>query len=332
MRLITHLPLLAIIIAGLQLGCEEDVEKQTLKEARQAVKASQYDLALKKFKALLELAPDNYNGLWGIADVYGKQGNVIEQEKMLNKILENEEYKKSFSRILMPALEQNYVMQGNNLLGADVKKAEAFYRKALELNKKNALANSNLAELLMNRGDAAQRAGKYQVADDSFRAAIKLRITSKLRKKLKKRAELSEFFVQRATVLPIFEKVKANLIKAGQYDPKTKQFKISIEEKFDAPKKKSANEKALIQRQGIMKLLNSITDLVWTIAAKKRPADAAPIELKASLLKGLAKGQDLSKKGKTYTYKASVGIARDALLFHVIDVNAGEYKKVKATK
>ena len=53
MRLITHLPLLAIIIAGLQLGCEEDVEKQTLKEARQAVKASQYDLALKKFKALL---------------------------------------------------------------------------------------------------------------------------------------------------------------------------------------------------------------------------------------------------------------------------------------
>ena len=169
MRLFTHLPLIAIVIAGLQLGCEEDVQKQTLKEARQAVKASQYDLALKKFKALLELAPDDYNGLWGIADVYGKQGNVIEQEKMLNKILENEEYKKSFSRILMPALEQNYVMQGNNLLGADVKKAEEFYRKALELNKKNALANSNLAELLMNRGDAAQRAGKYQLADDSFR-------------------------------------------------------------------------------------------------------------------------------------------------------------------
>ena len=54
-------------------------------------------------------------------------------------------------------------MQGNNLLGADVKEAEAFYRKALELNKKNALANSSLAELLMNRGDASQKAGQFRL-------------------------------------------------------------------------------------------------------------------------------------------------------------------------
>ena len=81
-----------------------------------------------------------------------------------------------------------------------------------------------------------------------------------------------------------------------------------------------------------MKLLNSITDLVWKIAGKKRTDDVAPIEFKASLLKGLAKSQELSQKGKKYKYKASVGIARDALLFHVIDVKAGEYKKIKAKK
>ena len=189
--------LLISIFATLMIGCEDDTQKLTLKDARKAVKASQYDLAVKKFKELLQLAPDEYNGLWGLADVYGKQGNYVEQEKLLDQILANEEYKKSFSKILLPALEENYVMQGNNLLGADVKKAEAFYRKALELNKKNALANSSLAELLMNRGDASQKADQFQAADESFREALKLRISSSLRKKLKKRAELSEFFVQR---------------------------------------------------------------------------------------------------------------------------------------
>ena len=319
--------LLISIFATLIIGCEDDTQKLTLKDARKAVKASQYDLAVKKFKELLQLAPNEYNGLWGLADVYGKQGNYVEQEKLLDQILANEEYKKSFSKILLPALEENYVMQGNNLLGADVKKAEGFYRKALELNKKNALANSSLAELLMNRGDASQKASQFQAADDSFREALKLRISSSLRKKLKKRAELSEFFVQRATILPEFKKLEAALVKEGLFDSKAKRFTVQLETEIAGGKAKGAEAAAEARRAGVLALVNKLTDLVWRISGKPRAADSAPIEFKTTVLKGFAKNQSLAKKGKGFTYKASVQVARDALLFHVIDVKAGQYKK-----
>jgi tetratricopeptide (TPR) repeat protein len=329
MRTTIFLSLVAVLTASLTLGCEEDTQKVTLREARTAVKASQYDLALKKFKEFLAMAPDDYNGMWGMADVYGRQGNVVEQEKMLNQILSNEEYKKSFSRVLMPALEQNYVMQGNNLLGSDSKKAEAFYRKALTLNKKNALANSNLAELLLNRGDGAQKAKKYQLADDSFRAAIKLRIPGKLRKKLKKRAELSEFFVNRNSVMPRFEKVKKELVDGGQYDVKTKEFVVSAEVAVEgAPGKKNPNFEGQALRAAYMGLLSNLTDLTWKVAGKARPADVQMIKFSRSHLKGLAKNQKLEKKGrKKYLSQLSVRVARDVVLFHVIDIDEGRIKK-----
>ena len=120
--------LLISIFATLIIGCEDDTQKLTLKDARKAV-MSQYDLAVKKFKELLQLAPNEYNGLWGLADVEGKQGNYVEQENFSTKFSQTRNTRRASQRFL-PALEENYVMQGNNLLGADVKKAGVLPKSA----------------------------------------------------------------------------------------------------------------------------------------------------------------------------------------------------------
>ena len=79
----------------------------------------------------------------------------------------------------------------------------------------------------MNRGDASQKAGQFQAADDSFREALKLRISSSLRKKLKKRAELSEFLSNGH--LPEFKKLEAALVKEGLFDSKAALHRIETE-------------------------------------------------------------------------------------------------------
>ena len=330
MRSTILLSLVAILACAFTTGCEEDKQKIALREARKAIKSSQYDLALTKFKEFLVLAPNNYNGLWGMADVYSRQGNVKEQEKILNQIMSNARYAKNHARVLKPALEQNYVMQGNSLLGADVKGAEGFYRKALGLNKKNASANANLAELLMNQGDSAQKAAKYKVADSAFREAIKLRITSKLRNKLKKRAELSAFFIQRDSVMPRFKKVEKELIDAGRYDPKKREFIVAIEVDVEGypGNKRDPDFEMRAKNHGRIALLNALNAVVWKVAGKERPADVASLNFSVKHLKGFGKNQGLVEKGKRkYAYKMAIRVARDAVLFHVIDIDEGRTKK-----
>jgi len=330
MRSTVLLSLFAVLTSLLSLGCEEDKEKSTLHDARKAVKASQYDLALTKFNEFLALAPDDYNGLWGVADVYARQGKFKEQETVLEKIMSNETYKKMHSRVLLPAMEKCYVEQGNQLLGADTAKAEAFYRKALTLNKKNALANANLAELLMNRGDAAQKGKNHKLAEASFSEAIALRISSRLRNKLKKRKNITDIFIRRDSVMPRLEKVQKTLISDGQYDPKKREFIVNIEQDVEGypGNKKDPDFELRAKNNGRIALLEALNALVWKVSGKKRPENLESIQFKVGHLKGLAKNQGLVKKGKRkFAYKMGVRVARDVVLYHVTEIDQGLIKK-----
>jgi tetratricopeptide (TPR) repeat protein len=330
MRSTILLSLLVALTTLLNFGCEEDKEKSTLHDARKAVKASQYDLALTKFTEFLVLAPDDYNGLWGVADVYSRQGNFKKQETVLNKIMDNAEYKKMHSRVLLPALEKCYVEQGNTLLGVDITKAEEFYRKALTLNKKNALANANLAELLMNQGDTAQKNKNHKLAESSFSEAISLRISTRLRNKLKKRKNITDIFIRRDSVMPRLEKVKQALVAAGQYDPKKREFIVNIEKDVEGypGNKKDPDFEMRAKNHGRIALLEALNDLVWKVSEKKRPENVGSIQFKVGHLKGLAKNQELVKKAKKkYAYKMGVRVARDVILYHVTEVDQGLIKQ-----
>ena len=95
--------LLISIFATLMIGCEDDTQKLTLKDARKAVKASQYDLAVKEVQKLLQLAPNEYNGLWGLADVYTarklRRAGKTSRPNSRKRGIQEELLKDSFARL-----------------------------------------------------------------------------------------------------------------------------------------------------------------------------------------------------------------------------------------
>ena len=81
---------------------------------------------MKHYQAVLKLDENDYNARWGVADCYERKGQWVEQEKALQDILKNEQWKKDYAGVIMPALENNYRRQPTTSSAPTLKRQKSF--------------------------------------------------------------------------------------------------------------------------------------------------------------------------------------------------------------
>ena len=82
------------------------------------------DTAMKHYQAVLKRDENDYNARWGVADGERK-GQWVEQEKRWD-ILKNEQWKKDYAGVIMPALENNYRRQADYIMAPTLKRQKSF--------------------------------------------------------------------------------------------------------------------------------------------------------------------------------------------------------------
>ena len=287
---------------------------------RKAAKNKAYDEALKHFDEALAADPNDFNALWGKADVHRRDNNLPEQAKQLERIMGTPAVAEKHGAVVKPALETNYKMQAEAVVATQTDKAEAFLRKAIALRAKSE-ANLTLAQLLMRRGDGALKEQKFADADKHYKAALELRLNRRLRAQLTGKAEIAGFMSFRAAFLPRFEHVKAELVTAGIYDEKNAIFVIEAEASLADLDKKAETFEKDAAKEGLVAVTSSIVDLTFKVAGKVKP-EGARIAYGASLVTVIEKG--FGPRRKTYRYKVS--IPEDAVFEKVQVVDKGEFK------
>ncbi|MCB1127325.1 MAG: tetratricopeptide repeat protein, partial [Verrucomicrobiae bacterium] len=217
-------------------------------DGRKAAVAGQYDEAIKNFDEALKLDANDYNALWGKADVYQRQGNLLEQQKVLEKL--NADAYKEYGGVVKPALEDNYRKQAEAIMGGNPDQAEALLRKAIDINKKSD-AHQTLAEILERKGDEALKKGDFATAATTFEAAQQLRIAKKMRSKLQGKGEIASFLAFKKSFMPKFDAMKGAPNEAGVhviteqavYDPKEKVFVVQAVHQLGRTEPKTDEEK-----------------------------------------------------------------------------------------
>ena len=260
------------------LGCESGPDH--LREGRLAVKAQNFEQAIKHFDDALKADPDDYHAMWGKADAYRRDNSLGKQAGVLEAISTNKEHMEKYAGVVKPALETNYRKQAQALADTDAKKA-GFLQKAIALDKKSE-ANGALATLLSKRGDAAFSAKNFKEAEKAYSEAVKLRISRKLRKMLKGKTSIASFKAFIKDFQPRFDKVRKELEDSKVYDDKTKTFFIEaggeVEGKGDEEGYEAAAEKT-----GLAAVTVALNDLTWKVAGKARP-EGASVDYSASVV------------------------------------------------
>ncbi len=303
-------------------ACDAGKEKH-IALGRKAAKNQAYDEALKHFDEALALDGNDFNALWGKADVHRRDNNLGEQAKALEKIIGMAKIAEKHGAVVRPALETNYRMQAEAVMGSLPDKAEEYLRKAIALRKKSD-ANLVLAQLLMRRGDDALKKLDFGGAEKAYQTALKLRLNRRLRAQLKGKAEISSFMTFRSAFMPRFDRVKAELVEAGVYDEKKQEFVVTGEADLADFDKKSETFEKDADQAGLVAVTDAIIDLTFKVAGKVKP-EGARIAYGASLVTVVEKG--FGTKRKTFQYKIS--IPEDAVFekVQVIDKNEFEIKK-----
>ncbi len=132
------------------VGCDAGIEKH-ITAGRKAAKAQDFKAAQAAFDEALKMDATNFAALWGKADAFRREGALPQQAEQLEKLLKIEAHKKRH-HIMREALEQNLRKQADGVAGSDAAKAEALYRRCIDLNKKSE-ANVLLGKMLMSQGD-----------------------------------------------------------------------------------------------------------------------------------------------------------------------------------
>lgn len=310
----------AVCAAGV-LACESG--ENHILEGRKAVQSQNYDKALKHFDDALAAEPDNYHALWGKADVYRRDNNLAKQAEVLEAISKNAGHMERYAGVVKPALETNYRKQAQALADTDAKKEE-YLRKAIDLDKKSE-ANNSLATLLSKRGDAAFREGKFKDAENDFEAAIKLRISRKVRNTLKGKAQIASFKAFIAEFQPRFDAVRKELEEAKIYDDKTKTFFIEATAEIEGDPKEEGYEKNA-EIAGLAAVTVALNDLTWKVAGKTRPENAL-VTYSASVVSIVEKGFSRpATRKEPALYKFRISVPADALFEQVQRVDKGEFK------
>ncbi|MGK0359820.1 MAG: hypothetical protein ACI9U2_002126 [Bradymonadia bacterium] len=307
------------------LGCESGPNH--MDEGRAAMKAQDYEKAIKHFDDALKADPDDYHAMWAKADTYRRDsnlGNLAKQAEMLEAISKNKGHMERYAGVVKPALETNYRKQAQALADTDAKKAE-YLQKAIDLDKKSE-ANSALATLLSKRGDAAFSAKDFKGAEKAYAAAVELRISRKMRKMLKGKASIADFKAFIKDFQPRFDKVRKELEESKVYDDKTKTFFIEAGGEVDG-KRDDEGYEAAAEKTGLAAVTVALNDLTWKVAGKARP-EGASVAYSSAVVTIVDKGFAKKKKKKDPTiYKFRISVPADAVFEKVQIVDKGEFKK-----
>ncbi len=312
----------ACLGALLSTGCAEGKE-EFIAKARREARNQNYEEALKYFEKVLEVAPGDYNALWGIADVHQREGNLVKQAAMLEKIMAEEKLAKDYAGVVKPALEENYNRQGMLFAGADRAKSEAFYRKALKVNKKSE-ANQGLFKLLSGNGDNALKKKQFKAAAEAFNGAAKLRISRKDRAKVKGKAEIAEFFAFKQEFQPRFAKLKQAFIDEKIYNEAERMFLLPVRAEIDTEGVKKPDYAALVKAQRKKMVIDALSTLTWRIAEKERP-EGAYVNYPNAVWDVIERPK-MEKAGRKMFYSIGIAVAEDAVFEQVANVDKGAVK------
>lgn len=298
-------------------------------EGRKAAKLGDYPAALKHFDEALKADPDDYNALWGKADIYQREGNLLEQQKLLEQL--NTEPYKEYAGVIKPALEDNYRKQAEAIMGGNPDQAEQLLRKAIDINKKSE-ANQTLAEVLERKGDEALRKQDFKTAAAAFEAAKDLRIARKMRSKLEGKLEIASFKAFKDEFSPRFKAAIGEPNEAGVhvvtersiYDPKEGMFTVEAIANLGRDEPKTDEEKETAAKQGLYEVTQALADLSWKMAGTERP-EGAMVSYSREVVEVVAQGLDRDKRDWIYGFR--IKVPEDAVIEQVQVIDKGEFKK-----
>lgn len=323
--LVSCMALLALVLIGCQGGSD------AVSEGRKAARMGEYDKALVHFDEAIKADPNDYNALWGKADIYQRQGNLLEQQTLLEKL--NTAEFKEWGGVVRPALEENYRKQAEAIMGGNPDQAEVLLRKALEVaTSKSSGANQTLAELLERRGDSALGKGEFQKAADAFEQATKLRISAKMRSKLQGKGEIASFMAFKKTFEPKFKAAIGEpndkglhvVTERAVYDPKTKMFTLEAVHQIGRKEPKEDAEKEEAQKAALYEVTQALADLSWKLAGTERP-EGAMVSYSREVVE--VEQQGMGKDGRDFIYGFRIKVPEDAVIEQVQVIEKGEFKK-----
>lgn len=301
-------------------GCDQGEDH--ILEGRKAVKAGNFEKAIEHFDNALKANPSSYDAMWGKADAYRRDNNLVKQAEVLEQISANKDMMEKFAAVVTPALETNYRKQAGSMEDTDAKK-EGLLRKAIEINKKSE-AHATLATLLTKRGDDALKAQKWADAATAYKQALELRIARKEKSKLQGKIEVAEFkqFVD-GFITSRFDPMKAELVQAGAYDEKTKTFFVDAEGEVEG-KPGDEGYEANAERSGLVAVTEALNNLTWKVAGKERP-EGATVGYSEAVVEIVEKG--FTDKKKPATFRFRLALPQDALFEQVQKLDRGEFRK-----
>jgi tetratricopeptide (TPR) repeat protein len=307
------------LVATALVGCADN--KSDIAKGRKFAQMGNYAEAHKAFDVALAAKSDDYNALWGKADTFRREGNLAEQATLLEQVMANEDLKKSYAGVVIPALEENYRKQAERSSG-DEAKAEAFLRKAIAIKRKSD-ANVTLAKLLDKRAKAQLAKKDYKATLATIDSALKLRMPKKLRRRMKAQIGVVQFLAFKKDFEPRWATIEPKLTEAKLYDAKTDTIFAEVEVEVDG-KPKDENYEANAQKKALIAVTVALSDLSWMVAGKPRP-EGASVSYEAALVSVVEKGFTKQKKPKTYKFRISM--PRDAVIEKAGEIDRGEFKK-----
>ena len=313
---------LALLGTTAVTGCADN--KNAIAQGRRAAQRGDYPEAHKQFDDALSKDADDYNALWGKADVYRRENKLAEESQMLERIAAKEDLLKTYGGVVKPAMELNYRKQAEVAAANAPDKVEGLLRKALGVNDKSEDANRRLVELIANRAGEALKAKKFDEAIKDIDAALALRMPRKQRITLKGTREIASFMKMKAAYAPRWEALKPELVAAGQYDEKTDTIFVEADIEVEG-KPGDEGYEAEAERVTLAAVTENLINLTFKMAGKERP-EGARVAYSAALVSIVSKGFSKEADKKTNgMYKFRISLPFDAVLEKVALIDEGKF-------
>lgn len=313
---------LALLGTTAVTGCADN--KNAIAQGRRAAQRGDYAEAHKQFDDALSKDADDYNALWGKADVYRRENKLAEESQMLERIAAKEDLLKTYGGVVKPAMELNYRKQAEVAAANAPDKVEGLLRKALAVNDKSEDANRRLVELIATRAGDALKAKKFDEAIKDIDAALALRMPRKQRITLKGTREIASFMKMKAAYAPRWEALKPELVAAGQYDEKTDTIFVEADIEVEG-KPGDEGYEAEAERLTLAAVTENLINLTFKMSGKERP-EGARVAYSAALVSIVSKGFSREADKKTNgMYKFRISLPFDAVLEKVALIDEGKF-------